>query len=329
MKALWLAVPAIAVLILLGFLGHWAANTPAPVTVAEAEPSSTATAAPPATAEPSSTATAAPPATAEPPSTATAAPAATATAEPAKAPEPAAAPEAPKPSVATTFSPDQKKEIEQIIKTYLVANPEIFVDIQNALEEKMEKEQAQKLKVAIAENASEIYRAKEASIAGNPDGEITVVEFFDYNCGYCKHGLRDVMKLVETDPNVRVVFKELPILSKGSEEASHVALAAQKQGKYWELHKAMLTAKGQMNEAAALQLAEKLGLDMDKLKKDMASPEVKVEIEKAAALAKKLGVNGTPHFLVGDRAVAGAPDDLYDQLERNVTDLRKQGCSYC
>jgi len=314
-KALWLAVPAIAVLILLGFLGHWAANTPAPVTVAEAEPSSTATAAPPATAEPSSTATAAP--------------AATATAEPAKAPEPAAAPEAPKPSVATTFSPDQKKEIEQIIKTYLVANPEIFVDIQNALEEKMEKEQAQKLKVAIAENASEIYRAKEASIAGNPDGEITVVEFFDYNCGYCKHGLRDVMKLVETDPKVRVVFKELPILSKGSEEASHVALAAQKQGKYWELHKAMLTAKGQMNEAAALQLAEKLGLDMDKLKKDMASPEVKVEIEKAAALAKKLGVNGTPHFLIGDRAVAGAPDDLYDQLERNVTDLRKQGCSYC
>jgi protein-disulfide isomerase len=301
LKTLWLAIPAIGVLIILGLLGHWAANTPAPVTIAEAEPSSTANAAPPATA----------------------------TAEPAKTPEPAAAPEAPKPPVAPTFSPDQKKEIEQIIKSYLVANPEIFVDIQNALEEKMEKEQAQKLKVAVAENASEIYRAKEASIAGNPDGEITVVEFFDYNCGYCKHGLRDVVKLVETDPKVRVVFKELPILSKGSEEASHVALAAQKQGKYWELHKAMLSAKGQMNEAAALQIAEKLGLDMDKLKKDMASPEVKAEIEKAAALAKKLGVNGTPHFLIGDRAVAGAPDDLYDQLERNVTELRKQGCSYC
>jgi protein-disulfide isomerase len=266
---------------------------------------------------------------AEPSSTATAPPAPTATAEPAKTPESVAAPEAPKPPVAATFSPDQKKEIEQIIKSYLVANPEIFVDIQNALEEKMEKEQAQKLKVAIAENASEIYRAKEASVVGNPDGVVTVVEFFDYNCGYCKHGLKDVMKLVETDPKARVVFKELPILSKGSEEASRVALAAQKQGKYWELHKAMLSAKGQMNEAAALQIAEKLGLDMDKLKKDMASPEVKAEIEKAAALAKKLGVNGTPHFLIGDRAVAGAPDDLYDQLERNVTELRKQGCSYC
>ena len=190
----------------------------------------------------------------------------------------------------------------------------------------MEKEQTEKLKVAISQNAAEIYRDAQASVAGNPDGDITVVEFFDYNCGYCKHGLHDVIKLVETDPKVRVVFKELPILSKGSEEASRVALAAQRQGKYWELHKAMLGAKGQMNEAAALQIAEKLGLDMDKLKKDMASPEVKAEIEKAAALAKKLGVNGTPDFLIGDRAVAGAPDDLYDQLERNVTELRKQGC---
>ena len=301
LKTLWLAIPAVAALIVLGLLGHWAAHTPAPITAAEAEPSSTATAAP----------------------------AATATAEPAKTPEPAKAPEIAKTTGAASFSPEQKKEIEQIIKSYLVANPEIFVDIQNALEDKMEKEQAEKLKVAIAENASEIYRAREASVAGNPDGEITVVEFFDYNCGYCKHGLHDVVKLVETDPKVRVVFKELPILSKGSEEASHVALAAQKQGKYWEMHKAMLGAKGQMNEAAALQIAEKLGLDMDKLKKDMVSPEVKAEIEKAAALAKKLGVNGTPHFLIGDRAVAGAPDDLYDQLERNVTELRKQGCSYC
>ena len=303
LKTLWFAIPAIAALVMLGLLGHWAVHTPAPITAAEAEPSSTATAAPAA---------------------------ATATAEPTtKAPEPAKAPEIAKTTGAASFSPEQKKEIEQIIKSYLVANPEIFVDIQNALEDKMEKEQAEKLKVAIAENASEIYRAREASVAGNPDGEITVVEFFDYNCGYCKHGLHDVVKLVETDPKVRMVFKELPILSKGSEEASHVALAAQKQGKYWEMHKAMLGAKGQMNEAAALQIAEKLGLDMDKLKKDMVSPEVKSEIEKAAALAKKLGVNGTPHFLIGDRAVAGAPDDLYDQLERNVTELRKQGCSYC
>jgi protein-disulfide isomerase len=298
-KALWLAVPAIAAVVLLAFLGHWAVTVPAPISVAEAEPTA------PAAAEPAKMP------------------------EPVKAPEPAIAPEPAKAPEATKFTPDQKEEIEQIIKGYLVTNPEIFVEVQNALEEKMEKEQTEKLKVAISQNAGEIYREHGASVGGNPDGDITVVEFFDYNCGYCKRGLHDVVKLIETDPKVRVVFKELPILSKGSEEASRVAVAAQKQGKYWELHKSMLSSKGQMNEAAALQLAEKLGLDMTKLKADMASPDVKAEVEKSEALAKKMGVNGTPHFLIGDRAIAGAPEDLYDQLERNVTELRKQGCSYC
>jgi protein-disulfide isomerase len=227
------------------------------------------------------------------------------------------------------FSPDQKQQIEEIIKDYLVANPEIFLEVQTALEAKMEKDQAAKLKVAITESATEIYRAPDASVAGNANGDITVVEFFDYNCGYCKRGLIDVVKLVDSDPNVRVVFKELPILSKGSEEAARVALAAKKQGKYWELHKAMLTAKGHMDEATALRIAEKLGLDMDKLKADVASSEVAAEVAQSEALAKKMGVNGTPHFLVGDRAIPGAPEDLYQQLSHNVQELRKQGCSYC
>jgi protein-disulfide isomerase len=277
-RALWLAVPAIAVIAGLVLLGRAAVTIPvAPVAEAETTVAATAT--------------------------------------------PSAQPVA--------FSPDQKKQIEDIIKSYLVANPEIFLDVQNALEVKMEKDQADKLKVAIADNASEIYREPNASVGGNPNGDITVVEFFDYNCGYCKRGLADVVKLVETDPKVRVVFKELPILSKGSEEAAHVAVAAKMQGKYWEIHKAMLGAKGHMDQAGALRIAEKLGLDMDKLKKDMASPEVKAEIEKSEALAKKMGVNGTPHFLIGDRAIAGAPDDLYAQLSKDVEELRKQGCSYC
>ena len=230
---------------------------------------------------------------------------------------------------AAGFTTDQKQAIEQIIKSYLIANPEVLVDAQTALEEKMEKAQTEKLKAAITENAAAIYREPDASVAGNPAGDITVVEFFDYNCGYCKRGLHDVIKLVETDPKVRVVFKELPILSKGSEEASRVALAARKQGKYWEIHRAMLESKGQMNEASALRIAEKLGLNMDKLKQDMASPDVDTEIKKSEDLAKKMGVNGTPHFLVGDRAIPGAPEDLYDQLEKHVTELRKQGCAYC
>lgn len=227
------------------------------------------------------------------------------------------------------FTPEQKKELEKIIKNYLINNPEVFLEAQTALEAKLEKEQAEKLKTAIAENARDIYRDPVADVAGNPDGDITVVEFFDYNCGYCKRGLHDVIKLVESDPKVRVVFKELPILSKGSEEASRVAIAAGRQGKYWDMHKAMLEAKGVMNEANALAIASKLGLDIEKLKKDMASADVEAEIKKSEALAKKMGVNGTPHFLVGDRSIPGAPEDLYDQLEKHVTELRKTGCSYC
>jgi len=244
------------------------------------------------------------------------------------APEPAAATQ-PEPAKMAAFTPDQKQQIEKIIKDYLITNPEIFIEVQTALEEKMEKEQAEKLKVAIAENAAEIYREPDAAVAGNPDGDITVVEFFDYNCGYCKRGLGDIVKLVESDPNVRVVFKELPILSKGSEEAARVALAAKRQGKYWEVHRALLQARGHMNEAAALRLAEKEGVDMEQLKADMASPEVAAEVAKSEELAKKMGVNGTPHFLVGDRAIPGAPEDLYQQLARHVEELRKEGCKYC
>lgn len=289
-KALWLAVPAIALLAGLAVIGSWSVTPPK--VVAQTQPAP----APPPALFPAAVATTAIPS---------------------------------KPETQATFSPEQKQELGKIIKEYLITNPEIFLEAQSALESKMEKEQAEKLKVAIAENASEIYRDPKADTAGNPNGDITVVEFFDYNCGYCKRGLHDVIKLVEGDPNVRVVFKELPILSKGSEEASRVAIAAGRQGKYWDMHKAMLEAKGQMNEANALAIATKLGLDIEKLKTDMASPEVADEIKKSEALAKKMGVNGTPHFLVGDRAIPGAPEDLHDQLANHVKDLRKSGCSYC
>jgi len=156
-----------------------------------------------------------------------------------------------------------------------------------------------------------------------------VVEFFDYNCGYCKRGFSDVAKLIDQDKNVRVVFKEFPILRDESEQASKVALAARMQGKYWEVHRDLISTKGLVNEAVALKVAEAHGLDMVKLKADMASPEVKAEIDRVKDLAQKLAINGTPHFLVGDRAIGGAPENLYDVLEGHVTELRKAGCTYC
>lgn len=229
----------------------------------------------------------------------------------------------------SAFTDEQKKALGEIIKDYLVKNPEIMFEVQNALDEKTQKEQDAKLKAFMAENAKSIYRSPGSAVAGNPDGDITVVEFFDFNCGYCKRGLPEVQKLIQDDKNVRVVFKELPILSKGSEEAAKVALAAKRQGKYWEFHQALLGSKGQANEASALKVAESLGLDMNKIKADMASDDVKNELLAEMKLAKTMGVNGTPHFLVGNKSIAGAPDDLHEQLEALVTDFRKNKCTTC
>ncbi|MGQ0456308.1 MAG: DsbA family protein [Hyphomicrobium sp.] len=241
----------------------------------------------------------------------------------------ARAEDAAKPAGAGAFTDDQKKAIGEIVKEYLLANPEIMVDVQTALEAKLEKEQAEKLKSFMASNAKDIYRNPESPVAGDPNGDITVVEFFDYNCGYCKRGLTEVQKLIQSDKKVRFVFKELPILSKGSEEAAKIALAAKKQGKYWEFHQAMLSTKGQANEASSLKAAEALGLDIAKLKTDMASKEIEDELAADKDLAKKMGINGTPHFLVGDKSIPGAPEDLHDQLEALVTEFRKSGCAYC
>lgn len=227
------------------------------------------------------------------------------------------------------FNDAQKRGIEQIVKDYLLQNPKIMVEVQTALEQKMAMEEAERTKTLVAENAKEIYRHPDAPVAGNPDGDITVVEFFDYNCGYCKRGFHNIRELIEKDKNVRVVFKELPILSKDSEDAAKIALAARAQGKYWELHQAMIESKGRVTEATALEMAGTLGLDVAKLKADKDSDVVKGELARVEALAKKMNISGTPHFLVGSDAIGGAPEDLLDQLTAKIATLRQAGCGYC
>jgi protein-disulfide isomerase len=233
------------------------------------------------------------------------------------------------PAGGAAFNDSQRKAIEAIIKDYLLNNPELMLEINNVLEAKMDKIQAEKMAVAVKENADELFRPTQSPIAGNTKGDVTMIEFFDYNCGYCKKAFVDVAQAIEKDKQVKLVLKEFPILSKGSEEAARVALAAKMQGKYWEFHRAMLESQGQANEASALKVAEKLGLDMTKLKKDMAGPEVKKEIEDTRKLATKMGIQGTPHFIVGDRIIPGAPENLAELLGKNVADVRKEGCKVC
>lgn len=247
----------------------------------------------------------------------------------AQAAGPSAPPAASSVGPSSAFTPAQRKEIEAIIKEILVNNPEVLLEAQNALESKMDKIQADRMATAIKEHAGELYRPAGSPVVGNVKGDVPVIEFFDYNCGYCKKAFQDLAKVMEKDKQIRVILKEFPILSKGSEEASRAALAAKMQGKYWEFHRALLESPGQASEASALRIAEKLGLDVARLKKDMVSPEVKKEIDDTRQLASKMGIQGTPHFIVGDRIVPGAPENLVELLGKHIAEVRKDGCKVC
>jgi protein-disulfide isomerase len=233
------------------------------------------------------------------------------------------------PVVQPALSGAQRKEVEAIVKDYLLKNPEILIEMQTALESQMDKIASARMATAIKQHAKEVFRPVSSPVVGNAKGDVTVVEFFDYNCGYCKRALGDVAKLVEGDKQVKFVLREYPILMKESEQASRVALAAKLQGKYWEFHRAMLENQGQASEVSALRTAEKVGLDVARLKKDMASPAVQKEIDDTRALAKKLGIQGTPYFLIGDKIIPGAPENLLERMTKMVAEVRKEGCKVC
>lgn len=260
------------------------------------------------------------------------APAATPSAPPtvvAQAPAPTASSES-MPAKTSAFTPAQREELVRLVKDILLANPEIMLEVQNALESRMDKIQAERMAVALKEHATELFRPANSPVVGNAQGDLPVIEFFDYNCGYCKKAFNEVSSFIEKDKKARFILKEFPILSPGSEQAARVALAAKLQGKYWEVHRALLESPGQANEASALRVAEKVpGIDMARLKRDMASAEVKKEIDDTRALAAKMGIQGTPHFIVGDRIIPGAPENLSELLAKHAADVRKDGCKVC
>lgn len=218
-------------------------------------------------------------------------------------------------------------QIIAVVRDYLVNNPEILVDMSQELDQRQQAAQAEMQKQGIGENAEKIFRSDLAYVAGNPDGDVTVVEFFDYNCGYCKRALPHILKLTEEDEDVRVVFKELPIFGEDSEAAARAALAAKEQGKYFEMHQRLFNDPGKANKEKALAIAEDLDLDIEQLEKDMQSDEVTAALDENLEIAQAIGLQGTPLYLIGDEMIAGAPDDLYEQLQANVSKIRKDGCT--
>ena len=243
------------------------------------------------------------------------------------APQQAATP-APAPS-ATEFTDAQRQSIEKTVREYLIKNPELLVEMSTELERRQAEAEQKLRQTAIAENADAIFREKDPLIGGNPQGDVTIVEFSDYNCPYCKRAFNHIAKIIASDANVRVVMKEFPIFGQQSIGAARVAIAAGKQGKYFAVHTALLRDEGRASEASALRLAEELGLDMDKLKADMNSPDVLKVIADTRQLGEKLGIQGTPFYLVGDKVVPGAPENLYDLFVQHVAEIRKSGCPVC
>jgi len=211
---------------------------------------------------------------------------------------------------AQTFSDDQRREIEGIVKDYLIKHPEIIQDAMSALDKKQQEAEATKARATIKDNNATLFNSPHQVVLGNPQGEIQVVEFFDYNCAYCKRALSDMLTLLKTDQNIKFVLKEFPVLGEGSVDAAHVAVAARMQDptgkKYLEFHQKLLGGRGAADKARALAVAKDVGFDMTRIEKDMASDEVKATIDEDMKLADALGVNGTPSYVIGNEVVVGA-----------------------
>jgi protein-disulfide isomerase len=223
----------------------------------------------------------------------------------------------PEQSLSQDISDDR---IKALVAETLRENPELVLEALQALEVRQAEARAATAASVLIEERGILERDPNAPILGNPDGDVTIVEFFDYNCPYCKRAMPEVNALMAEDTNVRLVLREWPILSEGSAFAARAALASRQQGKYAEMHDALMTMRGRVEAEAVLRIAGEVGLDVEKLKIDMQSPEVEEHIATSMRLADALGFNGTPSFVVGDQLIPGFVEK--PQLVEAVTAAR-------
>jgi protein-disulfide isomerase len=230
------------------------------------------------------------------------------------------------PAAAQDFSTAQRSEIEKIIKEYLIKHPEVLQEAMAELEKKQQLAEAEKARSAIKNHSEALFNSPRQVTLGNPQGDVTFVEFFDYNCGYCKRALNDMVELMGKDPKLKVVLKEFPVLGPSSVEAAQVAVAVRMQDKtgkkYLEFHTKLLTGRGQIDKAKAMAAAKDIGLDMARLEKDLKSDEIGKTLEESMKLAEALGLNGTPSYVIGNDVVIGAVG--LAALSQKIQAARKQ-----
>ena len=229
---------------------------------------------------------------------------------------------------AAEFSDSQRQEMESIVRDYLLSHPELLQEMSQSLEQKQKQAEDEQRKEGLVKYASQIFRDKSDYVAGNPNGNVTMVEFFDYNCPWCKKDFPDVMALLDEDKELKVVLKEFPILGPDSEYAAKAAIAAGKQGKYLQMHSALYQHEGKVTEAIVDEIAAAQGLDMEQLKKDMEDPKTAEIINRNRDLAQSLAINGTPAFVIDDKLVPGYLPK--DELANMIKEVRARGaCLLC
>lgn len=231
------------------------------------------------------------------------------------------------PAAAATFDDKQEQEIRDIVKAYLMEHPEVIIEAVQGLEARQEAQRAEQAKGQIAELREQLLRDPRDQVLGNPKGDVTLVEFFDYRCGYCKQAQPVLMELIKSDPKLRVVLKEFPILGPDSVVATRAAIASIPQGKYAAFHEALIGTRGTLSDDKIMEVAKSVGLDTDKLKAGMGKPEIAAQIADTHALAEKLAINGTPSFIIGDTLVPGAVD--LDTLKKLVAEARGACAGTC
>jgi protein-disulfide isomerase len=229
-----------------------------------------------------------------------------------------------------SFDNRQREAIEQIFKDYLLKNPELLRDAMVELERREQEAQKATQQSALKESRDKLVNSSRDMVAGNAAGDITLVEFFDYNCGYCKRALGDMRALMQSDPKLRVVLKDFPVLGPDSVEASRVALAVKHQlkpEKLFDYHVKLMESRGRVNGERAMAVAKEMGLDMARLQKDVDGPEVKAAIQENVVLGDKLGLTGTPAFVVGDEVISGAVG--LEPMRKTVAGVRQCGRAVC
>ena len=214
------------------------------------------------------------------------------------------------PAAEPAFTAKQKRAVEDVVRQYLLDNPGVIIEAIEALRQKQKADSARLLQATLASKRGELENDPTSPVAGNPKGNVTVVEFFDYNCPYCKTVFPRVLDLLETDGNIRYVLKEFPILGPQSVAAARAALAIWKLDpkKYMPFHAAMMKSRGRLSEATIFDLAAEAGLDPGLLKKAMNEPWIDQALQKTLGLAEAFDITGTPAFVIGNHVIPGAID---------------------